>query len=77
MQRVPTTLVKARSREVTAEIESWGSTVYDHLVPSLQRCTVVDVAADGTHLVAHSPTYAQVCVLGGLRRVVAPHRTLS
>jgi threonylcarbamoyladenosine tRNA methylthiotransferase CDKAL1 len=61
MQRVPTAVVKQRSREVTALVDSWAG-VYDGLVGTTHRCCVVDTAADGVHLVAHNKTYAQVIV---------------
>ena len=70
MKKVPSQAVKARSREVTALVESWTD-AYAHLVGTTQRCCVVDTAADGVHLVAHTKTYTQVggCSLrGGSRR---------
>lgn len=71
MAKVPTQVVKARSREVTALVDSWED-AYQHLVGTAQRCWVVDVAADGHHLVGHTKTYAQVlldpseCALGAV-----------
>ena len=59
MKRVPTEIVKRRSREVTALAESWGE-VYRGLIGPNIRCCVVDRAADGHHLVAHSKSYCQV-----------------
>lgn len=59
MKRVPTDVVKARSREITTEVDSWG-TAYDHLVGTVQQCCVVDIAADKVSLVGHNKTYAQV-----------------
>lgn len=49
MQKVPTQIVKNRSREITAEVDRWDD-VYTHLVGTKQRCWVVDVAADGVNL---------------------------
>lgn len=59
MKKVPSQTVKQRSREVTSLLESWTD-AYVHLVGTVQRCCVVDTAADGVHLVAHNKTYAQV-----------------
>ena len=59
MKRVPTDVVKARSREITIEVDSWRN-AYDHLVGTIQQCCVVDIAADKTSLVGHTKTYAQV-----------------
>ena len=59
MKQLPSEVKKQRSREVTAEVESWGAGVYAHLVGCVERCCVVDTAADGVHLVAHNKTYAQ------------------
>ncbi len=64
MKKVPSHVVKQRSRAVTALAESWVN-VYAHLVGTTQRCCVVDIAADGVHLVAHTKTYAQAS--NGLR----------
>ncbi|GAB4820559.1 hypothetical protein N2152v2_007605 [Parachlorella kessleri] len=62
MKKVPSHVVKQRSREVTALVESWTD-VYTHLVGTTQRCCCVDVAADGVHVVAHTKHYAQVLLL--------------
>lgn len=60
MKQLPSEVKKQRSREVTAAVEAWGAEVYQHLVGCVERCCVVDTAADGVHLVAHNKTYAQV-----------------
>ncbi|PRW56296.1 threonylcarbamoyladenosine tRNA methylthiotransferase [Chlorella sorokiniana] len=62
MKQLPSEVKKQRSREVTAAVEAWGADVYQHLVGCVERCCVVDTAADGMHLVAHNKTYAQVLV---------------
>lgn len=67
MKQLPSALKKQRSREVTAAVEGWGAGVYQHLVGAVQRCCVVDRAADGRHLVAHNKSYAQVCGPGRSR----------
>jgi hypothetical protein len=59
MKRVPTDVVKARSREISIEVDSWTD-AYIHLVGSIHRCCIVDTAADGVSLVGHNKTYAQV-----------------
>ena len=62
MKRLPTQVAKQRSREVTASVEGWAGSdgMYAALVGSVQRCCVVDTAADGVHLVGHSRSYTQV-----------------
>ncbi|GAX77899.1 hypothetical protein CEUSTIGMA_g5341.t1 [Chlamydomonas eustigma] len=59
MERVPTTIVKERSRQVSALVEEWQS-CYSDLVGTAVKVCVVDVAADGIHLVGHTPSYVQV-----------------
>lgn len=59
MRKVPTDIVKARSREITAEVEAWTDS-YAGMVGSAQRCCVVEFAADGVSLVAHTKSYTQV-----------------
>ena len=59
MRKVPTHVVKNRSREITAEVDSWTSS-YDFLKDRVVTCTVVDTAADKVSLVGHSKSYAQV-----------------
>lgn len=57
--QVPGQVVKARSRQLTKVVDSFDD-CYDALVGSVQRVTVVDIAADGTSLVGHTSSYAQV-----------------
>lgn len=57
--QVPSAVVKKRSREVTALVESFTDS-YTHMIGTQERVWVVDVAADGFHLVAHSKGYVQV-----------------
>lgn len=59
MKQLPNKVKKERSREVSVLVDSWTD-VYAYLVGTTQRCCVVDVAADGRHLVAHSKSYTQV-----------------
>ena len=58
MQRVPTHVVKERTREVSALFASYST--LDPLVGTEQIVLVTEVAADGIHLVAHTKSYAQV-----------------
>ncbi len=53
---------KRRSRELAAEVDGCGD-VYSGLIGTTQRVVVVDVAADGRHLVGHTRSYAQVRAL--------------
>lgn len=59
MKRVPRNIVKQRSREISALVESWTES-HASLIGSMQRCTVVDVAADGESLVGHTKGYVQL-----------------
>eukprot|EP00955_Chlamydomonas_euryale_P069263 360379-Chlamydomonas_euryale.AAC.3 len=59
MRKVPSSVVKARSRDVTALTDSWADP-YAHLLGSTLRVWVVDVAADGVKLVGHTKSYVQV-----------------
>ena len=56
--QVPSTIVKKRSREVTALVDSFTDS-YTQLIGTHTRIWVVDTAADGHHLVGHSKTYVQ------------------
>lgn len=59
MKKVPTSIVKQRSREITREVDSWTH-VYEHLMGQVLKCTVVDIAADKVSVVGHSKSYAQI-----------------
>ncbi|KAI9179120.1 hypothetical protein H9P43_005782 [Blastocladiella emersonii ATCC 22665] len=58
--RLPTALVKSRSRAMTALFDSY--TPYDGRVGETMRVLVTDVAADGRHYVGHGKKYEQVLV---------------
>ncbi|KAL1495882.1 hypothetical protein AB1Y20_014526 [Prymnesium parvum] len=58
MKRVPTHVVKERSREVSAFFASYTS--HEHLLDSKQQVLVTDIASDGKHYVAHTKGYVQV-----------------
>uniref|UniRef100_A0A061S893 Threonylcarbamoyladenosine tRNA methylthiotransferase n=1 Tax=Tetraselmis sp. GSL018 TaxID=582737 RepID=A0A061S893_9CHLO len=59
MKKVPTSVVKARSRRMTSLVEGFGDAEAS-LVGTVQKCWVVDTAADGKHLVGHTKAYHQV-----------------
>lgn len=59
MKKVPTAEVKRRSREISELVETFTEAT-QRLVASQQRAVVVEVAADGVHLVAHTKNYTQV-----------------
>lgn len=49
MKKVPSAIVKKRSRELTAVFESF--TPYNGMEGLVERIWITDIAADGTHLV--------------------------
>ncbi|EIE26794.1 hypothetical protein COCSUDRAFT_35241 [Coccomyxa subellipsoidea C-169] len=59
MKKLPNGVAKARSRALTALVDGFGD-CYQRLVGSLQRVCVVELAADGRHLVGHTKSYIQV-----------------
>ena len=63
MKRVPTQIVKARTRELTAFFESYQP--HESLVGKTERVWVSDIARDGTSLVAHTKNYTQILLPGG------------
>lgn len=52
MKKVPSNVVKKRSRELTALFESF--TPYDGMVGNTERIWITDIATDGTHFVRPS-----------------------
>ncbi|KZV40882.1 threonylcarbamoyladenosine tRNA methylthiotransferase-like [Dorcoceras hygrometricum] len=62
MKKVPSNVVKKRSRELTAIFESF--TPYVGMEGKIERIWITDVATDGTHLVGHTKGYIQVLVVG-------------
>ncbi|KNE71944.1 MiaB-like tRNA modifying enzyme, archaeal-type [Allomyces macrogynus ATCC 38327] len=60
MPRLPTQVVKQRSRAITALFESYQPC--DHLRGETMRVLVTDTASDGKHYVAHNKAYQQVLV---------------
>ncbi len=63
MKRVPTQVVKARTRDVSKLVDSFTD-AYVPLEGSLQLVSIVEKAADKTHLVGHTNTYAQILIKG-------------
>ncbi|XP_059280525.1 uncharacterized protein LOC132034252 [Lycium ferocissimum] len=62
MKKVPSNVVKQRSRELTAVFESF--TPYTGMDGKVERIWITDIASDGVHLVGHTKGYIQVLVIG-------------
>ncbi|XP_049344844.1 uncharacterized protein LOC125809229 isoform X1 [Solanum verrucosum] len=62
MKKVPSNVVKQRSRELTAVFESF--TPYTGVEGKVERIWITDIASDGIHLVGHTKGYIQVLVIG-------------
>nr|GME06652.1 threonylcarbamoyladenosine tRNA methylthiotransferase isoform X2 [Ipomoea batatas] len=62
MKKVPSNVVKNRSRELTAVFESF--TPYTGMEGKVERIWITDIASDGVHLVGHTKGYIQVLVVG-------------
>ncbi|XP_007020083.2 PREDICTED: threonylcarbamoyladenosine tRNA methylthiotransferase [Theobroma cacao] len=62
MKKVPSTIVKNRSRELTSVFEAF--TPYIGMEGRVERIWITEVAADGIHLVGHTKGYVQVLVIG-------------
>jgi hypothetical protein len=60
--QLPNGVAKARSRALTALVDGFGN-CYKHLVGSLQRVCIVELAADGRRSVGHTTSYIQVRAL--------------
>lgn len=60
MKKVPSAVVKRRSRELTGVFESF--TPYDGMEGQVEKIWIIDVATDGIHLVGHTKGYIQVLV---------------
>lgn len=57
--QLPNGLAKARSRALTALVDSFTD-CYERLLGTNQRVCVVEMAADGRRFVGHTKCYAQV-----------------
>lgn len=62
MKKVPSTIVKNRSRELTSIFESF--TPYSGMEGKVERIWITEIATDGVHLVGHTKGYVQVLVVG-------------
>ncbi|XP_073315595.1 uncharacterized protein [Primulina huaijiensis] len=62
MKKVPSNIVKKRSRELTTIFESF--TPYVGMEGKIEQIWITDVATDGIHLVGHTKGYIQVLVVG-------------
>ncbi|KAL7156145.1 hypothetical protein ABFS83_03G123200 [Erythranthe nasuta] len=62
MKKVPSNIVKRRSRELTIVFESF--TPYVGMEGQTERIWITDIATDGSHLVGHTKGYIQVLVVG-------------
>ncbi|KDP35108.1 hypothetical protein JCGZ_10950 [Jatropha curcas] len=60
MKKVPSNVVKKRSRELTSVFEAF--TPYDGMEGTVERIWINDIATDGIHLVGHTKGYVQVLV---------------
>ncbi|GLT64545.1 hypothetical protein SLA2020_370310 [Shorea laevis] len=62
MKKVPSTIVKKRSRELTSVFEAF--TPYDGMEGRVERIWITEFATDRIHLVGHTKGYIQVLVIG-------------
>ncbi|KAL3503839.1 hypothetical protein ACH5RR_033680 [Cinchona calisaya] len=62
MKKVPSTVVKKRSRELTTVFEAF--TPYTGMEGKVERIWITEIATDGIHLVGHTKGYIQVLVIG-------------
>lgn len=61
MKKVPSTVVKQRSRELTSVFEAF--TPYSGMEGRVERIWITEIATDGIHLVGHTKGYIQVLVV--------------
>ncbi|XP_026388419.1 threonylcarbamoyladenosine tRNA methylthiotransferase-like [Papaver somniferum] len=61
MKKVPSAIVKKRSRELTSVFESF--TPYQGMEGQIERIWITEIATDGVHLVGHTKGYIQVLVI--------------
>jgi len=64
MKKVPSTIVKKRSRELTSVFESFNP--YQGMEGRIERIWITEIATDGIHLVGHTKGYIQVLVVAPL-----------
>ncbi|XP_057987175.1 uncharacterized protein LOC131171341, partial [Hevea brasiliensis] len=61
MKKVPSNIVKKRSRELTSVFEAF--TPYNGMEGRVERIWITEIATDGIHLVGHTKAYVQVLVV--------------
>ncbi|KAM0940531.1 putative tRNA (N(6)-L-threonylcarbamoyladenosine(37)-C(2))-methylthiotransferase [Dioscorea sansibarensis] len=61
MKKVPSTIVKRRSRELTSVFESFSP--YQGMEGQIESIWITEIATDGIHLVGHTKGYIQVLVI--------------
>ncbi|KAK7258260.1 hypothetical protein RIF29_32839 [Crotalaria pallida] len=61
MKKVPSNVVKRRSRELTNVFEAF--TPYNGMEGKVERIWITDIASDGVHLVGHTKGYIQVLII--------------
>ncbi|KAJ4842050.1 hypothetical protein Tsubulata_037966 [Turnera subulata] len=61
MKKVPSNVVKKRSRELTSVFEAF--TPYSGMEGRVERIWITDIATDGIHLVGHTKSYVQVLIV--------------
>lgn len=61
MKKVPSAIVKKRSRELTSLFESFNP--YQGMEGRIERIWITEIATDGIHLVGHTKGYIQVLVV--------------
>ncbi|XP_022720168.1 threonylcarbamoyladenosine tRNA methylthiotransferase-like [Durio zibethinus] len=61
MKKVPSTIVKNRSRELTSIFEAFAP--YNGMEGRVERIWITEIATDGIHLVGHTKGYVQVLVI--------------
>lgn len=62
MKKVPSSVVKKRSRELTAVFEAFSP--YNGMEGKVESIWITEIATDGIHLVGHTKGYIQVLVTG-------------
>ncbi|XP_043710947.1 threonylcarbamoyladenosine tRNA methylthiotransferase [Telopea speciosissima] len=60
MKKVPSNVVKKRSRELTSVFESFSP--YQGMEGQVEKIWITEIATDGVHLVGHTKGYVQVLV---------------
>ncbi|XP_050214683.1 uncharacterized protein LOC126665807 [Mercurialis annua] len=61
MKKIPSNIVKKRSRELTAVFEAFSP--YGEMEGRVERIWITEIATDGIHLVGHTKGYIQVLVI--------------